>query len=53
MVLGQVFLKKGVGLALWLFNFFSRFIILHLEIALSVAKLFHAFEEKNYLFLPL
>ena len=46
MVQRQVFLK-GEGLALFLFNFL-KFIILHLEITLTFAKLCYAFEEKYF-----
>ena len=46
-MVGQVFLKGGVGDWLFLFNIFSRFIILRLEITLFFAKLCSAFEEKK------
>ena len=53
MVLGQVFLKRGLGgggggLAPVLFNFFQGLPFLYLEITLSFAKLYYAYEKKNF-----
>ena len=46
MVQGQLLLKGGGGLVLFLFNFFNVFSFLHLEITLPFAKLCYVFEEK-------
>ena len=48
MVQGQVFLKGRGRLALVLFNFFQGLPFLHLEITLSFAKLYYAYEKKNF-----
>ena len=48
MVQGQVFLKGGGGLTLFLFNFFEVYHFLHLEITLPFAKSCYAFEEKLF-----
>ena len=53
MVQGQVFLKGRGRLALVLFNFFQGLPFLHLEITLSFAKLYYAYEKKKKnFFLP-
>ena len=50
MVQGQVFLKGRGRLALVLFDFFQGLPFLHLEITLSLAKLYYAYEKKNFFF---
>ena len=51
MVQGQVFLKGG-GAGTFSFKFFQGLSFLHLEITLPFAKLYHAFEEKNFFLSP-
>ena len=48
MVQGQLLLKGGGGLVLFLFNFFNVFSFLHLEITLPFAKLCYVFEKNNF-----
>ena len=52
MVQGQVFLKGGGGAGTFPLQFFQGLTFSHLQILLSFANLFCAFEEKKFFLLP-